>query len=360
MTGFSTAAESYTTNGAAVIPCGGADGKHPLVAWRGLSRANAAGRLPEWRQKFADANVGILTGPSKLTVIDVDTPDDALCSDLLGRFGDTPLQARTPRGGWHLFYRSNGEPTKAKLDKLPVDVRGRGGLIVVPPSARNDGARYEFICGTEADINSLPPIKDGALVVQNAPLTGARSLQIIPEGRRNDTLFRIAMVEARSCETIGELESRMWLHNEACKPSLDFQEVKAVVASAWNYTERGQNWVGKEARVYLEVAELEKLIATPEAMALLMALRKAHLGHNDEFAISPRGLASEGQFQGWSERRLRNARERLLELRLLLLKHEGGQGKHDPALFSFPLRQGEDCLSYCGAKRSTKKSARSR
>jgi hypothetical protein len=356
MTGFSTVAEEYARH-AAVIPCGGADGKHPMVAWRGLSRATAACRLSEWRRKFSDANVGILTGPSGITVVDIDTPDEALHRDMEGRFGATPLQARTPRGGWHLFYRSTGEATKAKLDKLPIDVRGRGGFIVVPPSARQDGARYEFVRGAIADLDRLPPVKAGALVVQNAPLTTGSAGPVIPEGRRNDTLFRIAMVEARSCETIGELESRMWLRNEACRPSLDFREVKALVASAWNYTERGQNFVGKGSRVYLEIAELENLIATPDAMALLLALRKAHALRQEQFAISPRGLASAGQFQGWSERRLRNARERLVGLGLLLLKHAGGQGKHDPALFSFADHQGEECISYCGAKRSTKRSA---
>jgi hypothetical protein len=303
-----------------------------MVQWRGLSRATAAHRLPEWRRKFADANTGILTGPSKITVIDIDQANDALHRDLVGRFGDTPLQARTPRGGWHLFYRSNGEPTKTKIDKLPVDVRGRGGFIVVPPSSRKDGARYEFIRGAVPDLDRLPSIKEGALVVRNRP-----TKEVIEIGRRNETLWLLAMTEARSSDTEGELLSRVLILNESqCEPPIEHGEVERIVTSAWGYQQRGSNWVGQGGRVYVETSEIERFAAEPDALALLIGLRRAHLWVRETFVVSPRAMASEGLFCSWTEVRIRKARNRLVQAGLLCRVHAGGRGKHDAAWFAFP------------------------
>jgi hypothetical protein len=356
MTGFAEVAEQYAQH-AAVIPCGGADGKRPLVAWRDMTRANAAKNIPEWRRKFADANVGLLTGPSKITVIDIDAADDGLIRDIVHRFGDTPLQAQTPRGR-HLFYRSAGEPTKTKIEKLPVDIRGSGGFIVVPPSTRRDGGRYEFIIGTPAKIDDLPQMRAGALVVQNRT-TSSR----IGIGRRNEALWLLSMTEARSSATEAELLARALILNESrCNPPLEHDEVCRIVGSAWGYQQRGTNWVGQGARVYVEIEEIEGFAATPDALALLVALRKAHLGFREKFAVSPRALAAEGLFCTWTERRIRKARDKLLDAGALCLVHAGGHGQHDPAAFAFPLKSGassraKSVYPIVGRNRTTKKTA---
>ena len=80
--------------------------------------------------KNPTANVGILTGLSRLTVVDIDEP--YLLDEMLERFEDTPLIIETPRGGFHLYYRSTGERNRQRLDGLKVDIRGIGGMVVVP------------------------------------------------------------------------------------------------------------------------------------------------------------------------------------------------------------------------------------
>ncbi len=370
MSGFATTAESYSRHGAAVIPCGGDDGKRPLVSWRKMTRSTTAQLLPRWRETFADANVGVLTGPSRLTVVDVDSPDDSLVRECLARFGHTPLQARTPRGGSHLFYRSNGEATRTKLEQQPIDIRGVGGFVVVAPSQRPGGGRYEIARGNIDDLERLPPIKPGTLaplVVQNAPLrhlSPTTRLRLgrdrVTEGSRNSTLWRAAMEEARRCETQYELQAHVEILNEGrCDPPLDHAEVIRIAASAWEYEQTGRNWVGGGARVCLDVEELDRLVKHPDAAVLLLVLRKEHHGFNQQFAISPRGMAAAGQFKGWSESRIRNARSRLLDLGAIVGKHQGGKGQHDPALFTLKWRTGhkekeekeeeEECLSYCGS-----------
>jgi hypothetical protein len=330
MTGFSMMAEAYDTHGAAVVPCDNA--KRPIVRWAKMTKRTTGRLLPRWREQYPDANIGLLTGPSRLTVVDIDSTDNRIVRECLKRFGETSLMAKTPSGGTHLVYRSGGEPTRARLDGEPVDIRGVGGFLVVPPSERLDGRRYEFTRGGIEDLEHLPACKSGALGARSFPLSGR-----IAEGRRNDTLFRLAMMEAHDCITIDELEARVLIHNEACQPFLGYEEVKIIVSSAWRYEQCGQNWVGKGGRVFLEVAELEQLTKNPDAAVLLLALRKSHLGLK-EFAISPAGLASKGQFVGWSKQRIRNAREFLIGIGALAVKYEGGRGKHDPSLFSFPHR----------------------
>ena len=108
---FAVSAEALWHAGLAPIPVGGEDGKKPLVTrftkWEhrpGLST------IRKWIDKFPGANVGIVTGPlSGVSVVDVDSAAPLVQDQVIKRFGNTPLQTRTPRGGRHLYYRYNGE-----------------------------------------------------------------------------------------------------------------------------------------------------------------------------------------------------------------------------------------------------------
>lgn len=54
--------------------------------------------------------------------------------------------ARTPRGGVHLWFKlPPGEAIGNRAGLLPrIDVRGTGGYVILPPSARADGAAYAW------------------------------------------------------------------------------------------------------------------------------------------------------------------------------------------------------------------------
>ena len=49
--------------GLAVFPCGGDDGKRPLV--KGWHRPKSAKTIATLAQRFADANIGVACGPSQ-------------------------------------------------------------------------------------------------------------------------------------------------------------------------------------------------------------------------------------------------------------------------------------------------------
>ncbi len=133
-TPFADAALVLRDHGLAPVPLGGDDGKVPLVRWRTWEHRPGRQFLERLADKHPTANVGVLTGLSGVTVVDVDDPE--LVDGMLRRFGDTPLVTGTPRGGVHLWYRSTGEGCLTGLDGLKVDIKGLGGMVVVPPSIR--------------------------------------------------------------------------------------------------------------------------------------------------------------------------------------------------------------------------------
>src|SRR5262245_13845615 len=124
---FAETAPDLAKRGLAVIPCPGDDGKSPRGAvagfhrWKGPPGPKAIGRLAA---EHGDANIGIIPSLSGLTVADVDEGGkDA--EEISRRAGDTPLIIRTPSGGVHLYYRSNGERSAdLRSSGLAVDVRG--------------------------------------------------------------------------------------------------------------------------------------------------------------------------------------------------------------------------------------------
>ena len=146
--------------GLVVVPCGGPDGKSPLVTKWQVRRPRAV--IAAWAQKFADANIGVVCGLSGIVIVDVDKPE--LVAEILERFGDTPLMTRTPSGGVHLWYRKLGPVRSGNLRRqnLDVDIKADGGLVVTP-SSRNPKGVYAFERGTWDDVQRLPPFRQEAL-----------------------------------------------------------------------------------------------------------------------------------------------------------------------------------------------------
>jgi hypothetical protein len=63
--------------------------------------------------------------------------------------------ARTGGGGWHLLFAPSGLGNRVKL--LPgMDWRGRGGLIVAPPSGHASGCGYTWVRPLTATLPDVP------------------------------------------------------------------------------------------------------------------------------------------------------------------------------------------------------------
>ena len=338
---FGNVAEKYARAGLVVIPCGGEDGKRPLVRWR---RPPSPETLDKWRKRFAGDNVGIATEPSHLTVVDVDDP--GLVDTMIRECGETPLVAATPRGGTHLYYRHGGEMSRNGV--VPgVDVKAAGGFIVAPPSTRPDtGQAYRWIHGDVEELTRLPAIKPGSLplVRFTRPVNDTGKVQ---EGRRNNALFKRLMREALTCDGEGELMFRALAWNETlCDPPLTEEEVARGVHSVWRYKTEDSLWVGQSSRVTVTQEDSEAFGADLGALVLWVKLRLAHGGRPDPFAISPEAMYRAQVIPGWGPKRYREKRQHLLDMGRLVQIHEGGARRRDPHLYAWPEKGGRNCPQY--------------
>lgn len=183
-------------------------GKHPRIKGWTIGAPADKATIRKWWTEWPDANVGIVTGAqSGIFALDVDPRHggDRAMQDLEAKNGqppDTPTSA-TGSDGNHFLFRHPGWKVPTKANIAPgLDVRGDGGLIVAPPS-RNVNGEYEWLRGLglgEIAIAEAPPWvldlirpTNDAKPMNRRPgefVRGADVLNGVPEGERDETLFR--------------------------------------------------------------------------------------------------------------------------------------------------------------------------
>ncbi len=210
---------------------------------------------------------------NKLTVVDVDahgTEGERLLDDAQRDYGASRFIVRTGSGGFHAYYRHNGEGRRIRPDPLnPIDVLG-GGVVVLPPS-RGARQHYEIIEGTLDDLANLTPIR----CVTMPPLAAEGGLAGVCVGRRNNLLFRSCMMAAHHCDDLESLLDVARTRNAEMLSPLDDTEVVNVATKAWGYEKRGQNFVANGRSIVASHAELDHLMSrSPDAWMLLLLLRR--------------------------------------------------------------------------------------
>jgi hypothetical protein len=139
--GIVDVAIEYARKGLFVFPVN--VNKTPLAGTSGFKDATIdEAEIKKMWENHPDAGLAIATGPSKLTVIDIDIKhgvdvDEFLESlEAIGILPET-VRTITPSGGAHLIFRNddNGEIT-SKTNALieGVDTRSQSGYIVAPPT----------------------------------------------------------------------------------------------------------------------------------------------------------------------------------------------------------------------------------
>ncbi len=127
-------------------------GKHPSSGSTWHDRALWSGADAQaWYEDHAEDNIGILTGAaSGIFVVDVDGAEGIRSfSDLAATNGPLPPTriVRTGSGGLHYYFRHPGHLVVHNSTSWlgpRIDVRGRHGQVVAPPSTSGRGA-YELI-----------------------------------------------------------------------------------------------------------------------------------------------------------------------------------------------------------------------
>lgn len=170
------AALRYAELGLPVFPCK-PETKAPLVGpdkdaagnkvegTGGFHKATTdADQIKAWWAKWPTAMIGMPTGEkSGIDVLDLDV-DEKKGKDGLVEIPDwksrSPIIVRTPRGGRHLWFKSDGSVSNSTDNiALGVDTRGRGGYVILPPS-KNGVAAYRFEHGNEHKLEKLSLFPD--------------------------------------------------------------------------------------------------------------------------------------------------------------------------------------------------------
>lgn len=288
--------------------------------------------------KFPDNDAfGLACRRNRITVLDVDTPDENVLADGLARFGPTPFIVRSGSGNYQAWYRHGGESRKVRPDpEKPIDILG-DGFVVCPPSKGSRG-RYEIIQGGLDDLDKLPKMK-GVISPPNKkqntplsafPLPSPDELVKSEEGGRNNELWRECMKMARGCRNIEELMVKAMDANSQNYHPLPADEVLKIIASAWGYEVEGKNWFGHGQRVVVAHSIVDELAAKdPRAYALLSLLQRHHWGRDFYLTKAYAGTI------GWAEKTMRAARDALVERGLIECIHEGGRGAGDPPIYRF-------------------------
>jgi hypothetical protein len=251
-----TGALEYAERGKPVIPlhspeahgcsCGRAEcespGKHPRTA-HGLKEASRdPAMIREWWTRWPDANIGIVTGPeSGILVLDVDgRQGDESLIELERRGYDLPdtYTVKTGGGGQHVYFLwPEGAEVRNSQSKiaLGLDIRGRGGYVVAPPSLHASGARYEL------NESAIPPAPcpewllslvrcpAAAQIRQSAPVAGAVAREPVGKGQRTKHLVSLAGSMHRRGMDPTAIEAGLLVENTAkCFPHLPDAKVRAI------------------------------------------------------------------------------------------------------------------------------------
>lgn len=290
----------------------------------------------EFAAKFREDHAfGFACRRNRITVLDVDTPDEKLLADAMSEVGPTPFIVRSGSGNYQAWYRHNGERRRVRPDpERPIDILG-DGFVVAPPSVTAKG-RYEIICGTLDDLDSLPTMRPRPEPIEPVPApTKAMKApsSLIDTGRRNNELWKFCMVKARQSGTIRDLmEVAMQANAQLFYEPLPDSEVLKVVASAWAKEIAGENWFGRGGRVVLEASDIDGLLTeSPDAFVLLTILRRNHWGR--KFVIANE-MASSMPGGGWRRQRFAAARQHLLNAQYIEETRPASR-QHGPAVYAF-------------------------
>lgn len=226
--------------------------KKPLTPHGCTDAKKDPGAIRSWWKKWPDASIGVATGSaSGLLVIDEDVDENKGIDGIQevrkwerdnGELPET-ITAITGRGGYHLYYRYDGDDLKNRAGLLEgVDVRGEGGYVIAPPSKHPNGTEYSW--EYDPDDTRIAEIDEHVLsflgVGKRSQNPQFKMPDSIPNGSRNDTLYRLACsLQAQGLPDTAIYDAVAKSNETLCKIPLPDDEVETLVNSALRY-EKGE------------------------------------------------------------------------------------------------------------------------
>ena len=279
-----------------------ADKRPAIRRWNRITLKGSA-RLAE-RFDEADA-LGFQLGPrSQITALDIDSQDEATLPTL------SPVMA-----------------TRHSLCGLAAGITPttamRASAVLFDPTTTNP-LTYSAV----ASLSPLLPFRKRVHTKSSqAPSTIWRtfhqsmlcsmtyvSKRRIPEGKRNHTLFRFALEQARHSDSYDALLDVVRTRNMDCEPPLPDDVIVTTAKSAWRYEQDGRNLVGRGRAVVTPHSVVDELIGeSQDAFVLFSLLQRHHWGRN--FVVA-NAMADQ---LGWTRKRFAEARQLLQTLGLIQL-----------------------------------------
>eukprot|EP00439_Symbiodinium_sp_Y106_P089552 s1_g2088.t1 len=346
-------ASSVHTYGALSLPLipVNTDKKPAIKNWRQGKWVTpiSAGRCDWLAEKFAEHNLAVLCGrQAGITVVDVDEQGSEALEAALERFGDTPLVAKTPSGGWHLYYRyrNEGNPNLRKSHGLPIDIKGEGGIVLLPPSRTSKGVYtwergdpYRLLSGGERALPFMDPLPAASPDTPNPSKEGSRNNDLFKELAKRVAQDK-ATYHAKGLD--GVLELGLALNDLLCDPPLDQHEVVTITRSVWERLERGDLYAGgKGSMCVVPINEVALCASCADALVLYMYLISnwAVLKHSKGFPVATLAMAQKETIPGWKRSRYIKALNHLCSVDLLKMTRQGQQGKASLFVFGSASRR---------------------
>jgi len=243
------AALDYARGGLQVFPLG-PKSKKPLKGSTGFKDATVdPDQIAKWFENNPELNIGIATGPrSKIFVLDIDPRHQGNESifELEKKHSKLPdtVSQKTGGGGDQLFFKypDNGTEIKVSAGVIApgLDIRGKGGYVVAPPSIHPDTGRA-YCWDNDPEEYDYQPAPQWLLdlIVNGNGKKPSGPLQVpekIPEGQRNTELTRHAGSLRRNGLGADEIEAALLkINKNRCDPPLPDKDVQAIAKSVSKY-----------------------------------------------------------------------------------------------------------------------------
>lgn len=249
--------------------------KKPLIRWKEYqTRQPRREDVENWWTTWPNANIAVVLGStSNLAVVDVDGREPHRI--LLDLCGEIPLAPTVKSGSddpfrYHLYFKhpanvrigARKTPWNQHGDPEKLEIKGQGGILVLPPSIHPSGKRYGWVSGRslrQVNLDELPvPLLNGLQLRTankdeslNAGVTSASSIVVrdslqvaastaeflagkfAASGGWNNRLFRAAC--DLNSQKIPLPEAKALLLRGACPETVtDRQFAEDTIASAFS------------------------------------------------------------------------------------------------------------------------------
>ena len=215
-------------------------GKAPRINWLPYQHIKSTMKeIENWSCLSNEMNLGIVCGKTS-NIIVVDADNETAINTLDELILPETLTVR-PAKGKHLYFKyfESDVINNAVRFYDGIDIRTQGGFVVAPGSLHRLGTTYEFVNNSpiiEMPENLIAFIKDNIeKKSKKSAEKGAKLVETLKEGNRNDTLFRVAC----SMRAIGIDENiikyAIEKQNNMLSSPLEENELSTLLSSVFRY-----------------------------------------------------------------------------------------------------------------------------